>query len=146
MLVEIAGQPMVGGTLPNATQILKHSPESIRLKIGRPDTGSAVIDSSEVEEDEPIYVNELAGPAEKELFIKLEKAEVRIAELEGEKETAENDLKAFREAAENEQKNFHKQLEELQKEFEQHKVENKQSISDLTQALANITIEKTKVC
>jgi len=31
-------------------------------------------------------------------------------------------------------------------QFEQHKVESKQSISDLTQALANITIEKTKVC
>ena len=30
---------------------------------------------------EPIYVNELVGPAQKELFIKLEKAEVRIVEV-----------------------------------------------------------------
>ena len=32
---------------------------------------------------EPIYVNELMAPAERELFVKLERAEIKIAEVSG---------------------------------------------------------------
>ena len=42
MLVEVGRKNLVGGSLEEAIQLLRESPDSVRLKIGRPDVSASV--------------------------------------------------------------------------------------------------------
>jgi hypothetical protein len=142
MLVEINGTSMVGATVDLASKRLRDSRDSVKLKVGRPDRGAFKVPGDD--DKEPIYMNN-DDLQDSELQERMEKAEARVAKMDELRNKAEKELKVFREMADKEQKNFRKKLEETEERQEAYKKDVQTKITDLTVALANITVEKTKV-
>eukprot|EP00731_Ephydatia_muelleri_P019187 Em0012g12a len=135
MLLEVANRATVGVSLEEATRMLREAAEDVKLKIGRPPDGAASLSA------EDLHGNSLSAEGEEAM----EQLKMKLkVELQTSLEAQAAQFSIERKAVESELEKLKRELEISKNEHTQFARMEHNKMSELTQALATITMEKLK--